>query len=115
MLPTNKKNKAKLEIVALDHDRCRNPDCETPYFMVTVHRIIRGGVPYTPGVSISLCANCHEKSEGKGNPKDANGNRITGNQFLLSILEYWKNKIEDRWEAMREYLRRKIEKQELFR
>jgi len=114
MQPNTPINRAKLEIFSLDHCFCRNPHCKDPYFMVAVHRIIRGGVPYTPDVSITLCAVCHNHSEGKGNPKDKDGNRITGNRFLLNILEYWENHIEDRWEKMREYLRNLIEKRELF-
>ena len=115
MLPNTPKNKAKLEIWDLDHRRCRNPECETPRLMVAVHRIIRGGVPYTPDVCITLCAVCHGHSEGKGNPKDRDGNPTTGDRFLLTILEYRKDKIEDRWQRMRKHLNDKIEKLELFR
>ena len=115
MLPNTAINRAKLEIVALDHSVCRNPECEDPRFMLAVHRIIRGGVPYTPNVSISLCAVCHNNAEGKGNPKDKDGNRTTGDKFLLTILEFWENKTDDRWEAMRTYLRGKIEKKEIFK
>ena len=123
MLPNTPKNRAKLEILEMDEGRCRNHLrdnngdllCKTPRYMLSVHRIIRGGVPYTPDVCITLCAVCHNHSEGKGNPKDRDGNDTTGDRYLLTILEYWKDKIEDRWPRMRKHLKDKIERLELFR
>jgi len=115
MLPNSLKNKAKLEIAKLDHYRCRNYFCSNPYFMPSVHRIVRAshGGEYRPKNGIVLCANCHAKAEGKNNPKDKNGRRITGNQFLLEILEYWAGKIEDRFNWARKYLRAKIDKKNI--
>ena len=115
MLPNTKKNKAKLKIASSDHMRCRNPLCKEPYLMISVHRIIRGGVPYTPDVCITLCAVCHNHSEGKGNPKDRDGNDTTGDRYLLTILNDYIGHPDDRWPKMRKHLMGKIQRLETFR
>lgn len=115
MLPNTPKNRDKLAIWDLDHRQCRNSECETPRYMLSVHRIIRGGVPYTPDVCITLCAVCHNHSEGKGNPKDRDGNNTTGDRYLLTILNDYIGHPDDRWPKMRERLMGKIQRLETFR
>lgn len=116
MKPNTEINRAKLEIAELDHWQCRNPNCEYPTYMIAVHRIIfasHGGA-YTLTNGVTLCALCHGKSEGKYNPKDKDGNRITGDKYLLIILNYWKGKLEDRWEVAREHLKQKIKRKLIY-
>ena len=117
MLPNTPINRAKLEILSADYERCRNADCETPRFMLSVHRVFRAshGGKYTLKNGVTLCAVCHNFAEGKGNPKDIHGEKTTGDQWLLSKLSFWISHPDDRFEPHRQFLREKIEKLELFR
>lgn len=54
---------------------------------------------------IPLCAACHEYVHGRNNPK-LNGERVTGRQYMIEILTYYKSAA--RW---REVLQILVEKE----
>jgi len=100
----------RLRILRLDSYHCRSPHCPSKNWTLDAHHIIlRSGKrgDETDGNGITLCATCHNYAHGVGNLKDEKGVRVTGRQFMISVLEYWEGTIVDRWQKAREILKKK--------
>ena len=111
----HKRNLAEFRerILALDRYDCRNPRCpKTGITILSSHHIkyrSQGG-DESSNNGITLCSTCDQYAHGQGNLKNENGQRVSGDEFTLKILEYWKNKNGDRWKTARKHLKLKIQK-----
>lgn len=70
------------------------------------HIILRSqGGGHTIKDMILLCNICGGYAHGVGNLKDNDGHRITGQQFMLSVLDNLINAPDYRWQVVHEKLR----------
>lgn len=88
-----------------------DPNVKEMQFLSWPHHIIlrsQGG-----GDSINdmilPCNICDNGFHGKGNLTDEDGNRITGDQFMLSVLDRLEDEPDYRWHDVHEKLRQKVE------
>ena len=95
-------------VVNLDWSRCRNKFCCHEYPLDPPHHIKfrsqRGENKVTNG--ITLCRRCHDSVHGKGNLK-INGERVTGRQYMIMILDALVGEKDYRWHDVHEYLKQR--------
>lgn len=100
-------------VLALDGG-CMNPDCpchsEESFegLVLSAHHIIRRsqGGSDTSENGICFCAISHDWAEGRRNLK-INGQRVTGRQFVIIVLDGLVGKPEYRWSKAHNELKRK--------
>lgn len=86
---------------------CMNAECSTPNETLQAHHIIyrsHGGPDYLWN-GVTLCMRCHDRVH-RGFI-DPTAGRVTGHEYMITILEQWQCTSAWRWDIAYQYLLRR--------
>lgn len=101
-----------IEVRSADGWRCMNPWCpcrDKGAYGLSGHHIDHkslGGL-YDVENGITFCEVCHKPFAHLGLFKDDDGVRYSAREFVIKVLEYWKDKPGFRWSEPLKWLKKK--------